>query len=251
MHDPRTPHEEHVVLRNRFCRRTILAACIIHRALARKLLNIASLMAGACNVGRRPAIVECILLSCKLTICIAVKAALARRGAERTTLRLGLPSKGRMAEDTQQLLKVSRHHFDVGPRGRSKPMTISSTWCIGHSKDCSSAFRRGCIGQIARHAQDMPLLAGLPAECIQAQPSTIRSHNQPGEDRSCAICAASQMTLSGWSSACQLLHHLLGSASVLLMHPFPLGFVSEVCRQGAGCSAMRPVRAVSDRAGGC
>lgn len=34
-----------------------------------------------------------------------VALALARRGAERTTLRLGLPSKGRMAEDTQQLLK--------------------------------------------------------------------------------------------------------------------------------------------------
>lgn len=37
----------------------------------------------------------------------AVALALARRGAERTTLRLGLPSKGRMAEDTQQLLKVT------------------------------------------------------------------------------------------------------------------------------------------------
>ena len=50
---------------------------------------------------------QCILLSSKETIAIAVKAALARRGAERTTLRLGLPSKGRMAEDTQQLLKVT------------------------------------------------------------------------------------------------------------------------------------------------
>jgi hypothetical protein len=41
--------------------------------------------------------------------CRAAAELLSQREQQRTSMRLGLPSKGRMAEDTQELLKVNAH----------------------------------------------------------------------------------------------------------------------------------------------
>lgn len=79
--------------------------------------------------------------------------------SQRDTLRLAIPSKGRMAEDTQQLLKVTTTFLTV-----TIPLDSCPTMCAS--------------------------LAGLPAVCVQAESPTIHSTNTSG--RSCAsVCSAS------------------------------------------------------------
>lgn len=122
----------------------------------------------------------------------AVASALARRGAERTTLRLGLPSKGRMAEDTQQLLKVSHHTANRVKQCLFIHRIHASTHIAGHDPICMGSILylgcSACVIQVDAFlgtglATAACRLAGLPAVRLQAQPTPICGDHQSGVTR--------------------------------------------------------------------
>lgn len=78
------------------------------------------------------------------------------RRAERATLRMAIPSKGRMAEDTLQLLKVI-----------FLALMAVLPWTCGLAL-CPDA-KKATV-----------LCAGMPAKRVQAQPAAVHSHHLAG-----------------------------------------------------------------------